>query len=433
MQKKSHIQFNQDLLQFLQNSPTPFHATNSMKEILVKNGFQELQEKDDWKLKTKGKYFVIRGGSSIIAFQVAKNPNQKFHMVGAHTDSPCLKLKPNPENWFQGYLKLGVETYGGMLLNPWFDRDLSLAGKISWLDNQGNRQSTLIDFKKPIAVVPNLAIHLNRNANENRTVNKQLEMPPLFMKVSSKESKKPSFLKILKKELKRTGVSKKEISEIVSYDLFFYDTQKPKLIGYQEEFISSARLDNLLSCFVGLQAILKGKPNQNNILVCNDHEEVGSDSTVGAGGNFLKSVLLRIAGNEQELSKVVSDSLLVSTDNAHAVHPNYASYHDANHAPLINEGPVIKINANQRYATTSETTTDFIRYCKKAKVPYQKFVTRTDLGCGSTIGPITSTLIGIPTLDVGVPTFAMHSIRELAGNLDAEYLYLALKELFQGK
>ncbi|MDX8387970.1 MAG: M18 family aminopeptidase [Ghiorsea sp.] len=421
--------FTNGLLDFIQKSPTPFHAVQTMVEILQDNGFKQLHEKDAWNIQNKHDgelYFVTRNDSSIIAFQLNQSLIEHgIQMVGAHTDSPCLKVKPNPAIIKNGYLQLGVEVYGGALLNPWFDRDLSLAGRVSFLNKNNEIEHQLIDWEKAIAVIPSLAIHLDREANENRTVNKQKHLPPVLMKLTKDNA---DFNALLLGTLKTNGAKAKEI---LDYELSFYDVQPPAITGLNNDFISSARLDNLLSCYTGLMALIHKDNNHNTLLVCNDHEEVGSVSAAGAQGNFLKSVLTRLTGNDEELSRTMTSSLMISVDNAHAIHPNFADKHDANHGPIINEGPVIKTNANQRYASNSETSAVFKHLCSEAKVPVQSFVVRSDMGCGSTIGPITANEIGVRTVDVGVPTFAMHSIRELAGRLDAFYLYQVLLQSFK--
>ena len=415
--------FVKEFLKFIYNSPTPFHAVSNMKKILENKGFKALGEGDNWKLKKGGKYFVIKNGRSLVAFTY-NDPNSGFRMIGAHTDSPCLKVKPNPDKEFKNFGQLGVEVYGGVLLNPWFDRDLSLAGKVSYLDHAGKIKSKLINFNRPVAVVPSLAIHLDKSANENKTINKQKDMPPLIGQFKKGITFKELLLKELKKQKKSTGIKK-----ILDYEMLFYDTQEPALVGLNEEFLTSARLDNLLSCYVGLMGLLGNGKKHNGLLVCNDHEEVGSDSTVGAGGPFLKSILERIYGSD--FSKMMADSFMISADNAHGIHPNFSDKHDDSHGPIINSGPVIKINANQRYATDSETSAVFGHICDQAKVPYQKFVIRSDMRCGSTTGPITSTLLGVKTIDIGIPQFAMHSIREMCGTDDIWYLYKAFLQFFK--
>lgn len=423
--------FNQGLLDFLAASPTPFHAVESMLKIFTEHDFKHLKEQDAWNLEP-GKYVVTRNDSSIIAFVLASDKNDVIarsgiRMVGAHTDSPALRVKPNPDIEKKGYLNLGVEVYGGVLLNPWFDRDLSLAGRVTYTDDTQTICSTLINFETPIASIPSLAIHLDREANSSKTVNPQTDLPPLLMK-QSKTSILKTFNQVLQRQLKQS----KDISsdKILGYELSFYDTQKPAIVGLEQEFINSARLDNLLSCYVGMKALVESDGSQFCLLVCNDHEEVGSASAEGAEGPFLKSVLERTIPDAETRFRAIAASMLISTDNAHGIHPNFSDKHDANHGPILNEGPVIKINTNQRYATNSETAGFYRHLCEKNNIPCQTFVVRTDMGCGSTIGPITAKEIGVKTIDVGVPTFAMHSIREMAGTEDALHLNLSLKAFY---
>jgi aspartyl aminopeptidase len=422
--------FNQGLMSFIKSSPTAFHAVSTATAALVKAGFARLEECDSWDLKPLSRYYVVRNDSSLVAFVTGSKLDScdPFRIAGAHTDSPCLKIKPEPEINRHGYFQLGVEVYGGALLNPWFDRDLSLAGRVSYLDVKGGLASTLVDFEKPIATIPSLAIHLDRDVNTNKSVNAQKELPAILMRVSSEE--KITFKDLLKQRLLEENPNS-DIDRVLDYELSFYDCQAPALVGLQEDFISSARLDNLLSCYVLLQSILDARPGQPSVIVLNDHEEVGSMSAEGAQGPFLISVLERLCSTQENLRRALSGSLLISADNAHGVHPNYADKHDANHGPILNKGPVIKINSNQRYATNSETGAFFRHVCEREKVPYQTFVVRSDMACGSTIGPITASSLGIKTVDVGVPQFAMHSIRELAGSQDAFALYRVVKEVFQ--
>jgi len=424
-------EFVNGLLDFIKRSPTPFHAVQNMVEILENAGFKRLSEKEQWDVKglqAGACCFVTRNDSSIIAFRLNQPlVEHGVHMVGAHTDSPCLKVKPNPEITANNYLQLGVEVYGGVLLNPWFDRDLSLAGRVSYLDEQREIGSQLIDWQKAVAVIPSLAIHLDREANESRTINKQTDLPPVLMRLSENETEVVSFKNLLLEKVNAGGV---KAAKVLDYELSFYDVQSPAIVGLNDDFIAAARLDNLLSCYTGLMALIDSGGEQNALLVCNDHEEVGSVSAAGAQGNFLKSVLSRLCDSDEDMIRSMASSLMISVDNAHAIHPNYADKHDANHGPIINEGPVIKTNANQRYATNSETGAMFKHWCELAGVPVQSFVVRSDMGCGSTIGPVTATGLGVRTVDVGVPTFAMHSIRELAGRLDACYLYAVLKHCF---
>lgn len=425
----SQAQFTSDLLDFIEDSPTPFHVVQNMINILRENGFAELKESDQWSLLPGQNYYVTRNGSSIIAFRTGANDVVKtgVRMVGAHTDSPCLKVKPSPEITQKGYLQLGVEVYGGALFSPWFDRDLSLAGRINYITKYRQLETALVDFKDPIAVIPSLAIHLDRKVNEERKINPQKELPPVVMQLKEEETK--DFRELLKTQLLSEN-PESSVDEVLDYDLYFYDTQAPAIVGLDEEFICSARLDNLLSCFVGMASLMQSDNKFASLLVCNDHEEVGSMSAIGAQGPFLKSVLERLAGDAQKLSRMIDQSLLISADNAHGVHPNYVDKHDDSHGPILNKGPVIKVNANQRYATNSRTSSLFRHLCNKVEVPVQSFSMRNDMACGSTIGPITATELGVQTLDVGVPQFAMHSVRETAGVKDAFYLFQVLKEYY---
>ncbi|TQV84312.1 M18 family aminopeptidase [Exilibacterium tricleocarpae] len=428
--------FNDELLAFLQASPTPFHAVRTMAERLQAGGFERLNEGDAWQLRAGGRYYVTRNDSSIIAFIHGRDDptNAGLRMAGAHTDSPCLKVKPNPEIQSQGYWQLGVEVYGGALLNPWFDRDLGLAGRVTTLDKRGRISSELLDFGRPIAVIPSLAIHLDRDANNGRTVNPQTHLPPVLMRAEG-DAPALSFKALLAQELRKTVGKADKAAEnpagtVLDYDLFFYDTQAPALVGLHREFIAAARLDNLLSCYVGLQALLGAGDAVSSLLVCNDHEEVGSVSACGAQGPMLKSFLERLVPAAEARNRMLERSLMISVDNAHGVHPNFKDRHDSQHGPLLNDGPVIKVNANQRYATSGETSGLFRHLCQQVDVAVQSFVVRTDLACGSTIGPITAAEIGVRTLDVGVPTFAMHSIRELAGSRDAQALCRVLGHFY---
>lgn len=424
---------NAGLCQFLQAAPTPFHAVSEMSRELLAAGFIELEEGESWQLEAGKAYFITRNGSSLVALRTGNGAlvETGLRMAGAHTDSPCLKVKPQPETVRHGYAQLGVEVYGGVLLNPWFDRDLSLAGRVHYLDKQGDLKSALLDFKRAVATIPSLAIHLDREANQNRSINPQKDLPPLVLQVENAEQY--DFRQLLLEQLQAQGLA--DVSRVLDYEISLYDVQPPAVVGLNKDFIASARLDNLLSCYVGLQALLNMDDGRPSLLVCNDHEEVGSESSAGAHGPFLTAVLERLCeqlgGSGQEnFRRMLDHSLMISADNAHGIHPNFADKHDARHGPILNQGPVIKINANQRYATNSETSAMFRSLCEQAQVPVQAFVVRSDMGCGSTIGPIVATELGIRTLDVGVPTFAMHSIRELAGVRDAFYLYSVLKDYF---
>ena len=422
------LSFNQRLFDFLNASPTPFHATREVVRLLEARGFTRLVEADRWQLKAQGRYFVTRNDSSVVAFQVGNGSvaDQGFRIAGSHTDSPCLRVKPTPDLLSQQFHQLSTEIYGGALLGTWFDRDLSLAGRITFKTSLGKIEHALIDFKKPIAVLPNLAIHLNREVNDKRSIQRQTEMNPILSLWDDRKSK--SFQELLLDHLKSQGHS--SAIEILEHEISAYDTQPAAVVGLREEFMTSARLDNLLSVFVGTQAMLEAAQGTFALFVAHDHEEVGSQSSHGADSTFVRSLLERIASDNETLHRAVDRSFFVSMDNAHGVHPNYSDRHDPLHKPLLNRGPAIKTNVSQRYATNSETAGVFIHLCQELKVPYQKFVSRNDQPCGSTIGPISSSQLGIRTVDVGIPTFAMHSVRELAGTEDSYSLFQIIKEYF---
>lgn len=424
--------FNNQLLRFIQASPTAFHASQTMAAQLQAAGFEELHEVDAWSLQAGKRYFVQRNDSSIIAFVCGKKAllDTGIRMLGAHTDSPCLKVKPQPDLNRKGYVQLGVEVYGGALLAPWFDRDLSLAGRVTYKTNDNKIASALVNFKQPVATVPSLAIHLDRDVNNNRNINSQKDIVPVLLQLGAEQTLAPNFKSLLLTQLKHEYPAI-DAAQVLDFEISLYDTQAPALIGLQQDFIASARLDNLLSCFVGLQAILNADDEVSSLLICTDHEEVGSTSCCGAKGPMLQQFLERLIPETETRIRVIERSLMISVDNAHGVHPNFMDRHDENHGPLLNRGPVVKINANQRYATTSETGGFFNWLCEQNQVPLQVFVARTDMGCGSTIGPIVSSEVGVKTIDVGVPTFAMHSIRELAGVADAHYLYRIAVAFYQ--
>lgn len=420
--------FNQGLLSFLQRSPTPYHAVANLKAALDEAGFKQLDEREPWTLELAQGYYVTRNDSAIVAFHTGQHPPMSagWRMMGAHTDSPCLRVKPQPELEQKGCFQLGVEVYGGALLNPWFDRDLSIAGRVTVEDHKGRRRDALIDFARPVATIPSLAIHLDREANSSRSINAQKDLPPILMLQGEQSDR--SFRTLLLEQL-RAEHPKLEALQVLDYELSLYDTQPASLVGLREEFIASARLDNLLSCYIGLQALLRADGEQPTVFVANDHEEVGSMTAEGAQGPFLQSVLERWVDGEP-YHQAMSASMMMSVDNAHAIHPNFADRHDSQHGPVINQGPVIKINNNQRYASNSRTSALFRQLSESLELPCQSFVVRSDMACGSTIGPLTAGNLGVKTLDVGVPQLAMHSIRELAGAEDAFNLFQVLCTYF---
>jgi aspartyl aminopeptidase len=418
----------QRLLQYLTHSPTPYHAVANAVTRLEASGFRRLDEDAEWGSLRRGKYYVTRNDSSLMAFIYNGAPEKGgFRLVGAHTDSPCLKVKPNAISESQGYARLALEVYGGALLAPWFDRDLGLAGRVTYADRAGRIKNNLIDFDRAVAFIPSLAIHLDREVNEKRSINKQNDLPAVLCRI---DKKTPDFSALLKQQLKQeSGI--KNVKQILGFELSLYDLQPASLVGLKQEFVASARLDNLLSCHAALEALTGSRGSTNPVIILNDHEEVGSASTSGAEGPLLLDTLGRICGSDENLKRALSHSMLVSADNAHGVHPNYADKHEPAHRPMMNDGPVIKINHNQRYATNSETEGLFRQVCTQDKLPVQTVVVRSDMGCGSTIGPITATRLGVRTVDVGVPQLGMHSVREMAGAADHDILVKALKGFFK--
>jgi aspartyl aminopeptidase len=414
-----------ELLHFLSASPTAFHAAAAAAALLAEQGFVRLDEQAAWGRLPAGKYFVLRNESSLIGF--TWSGGGAFRMIGAHTDSPGLRLKPNPLRKEQGCLQLGVEIYGGSLLRPWFDRELSVAGRAAWQDKNGGLRSALLDFQRPVAVIPSLAIHLNREANKQQEVNAQTDMAPLIGLAAETAA---DFQAILRDELRRCR-PEAEPAGIIDHELFLYDPAPPALTGLNSEFITGARLDNLVSCFAAAQALGAAGSGLNCLIVLNDHEEVGSVSAAGAQGPFLRDVLERLLPETEARQAARRGSFFISADNAHAVHPNFAAKHDPLHLPQLGKGLVIKCNANQRYATTAATAARFRQLCAEAGVPAQEFVSRSDMGCGSTIGPLTAAGIGVDTVDVGIPSLAMHSIRETAAVADCRHLCRALAHFFQ--
>ena len=424
--------FNPGLMAFLDESPSPFHAVTAMQRALQEHGFNDLDPGAPWSIGGRDKALVVRNGSSLIAFRMGSAPliESGVRMIGAHTDSPCLRIKPVPDVRRSGFHQLGVEIYGGVLLAPWFDRDLSIAGRVTCFDTTGQRLSLLIDFKKPIVTIPSLAIHLNRDIHKNRTINPQQELVPILCDLP--DQSEAGFRELLLDQIHQEH-PEANVQAVTDYELSCYDTQGAQQVGLRGDFLASARLDNLLSCYTGLRSLLDAQGEQTILLVCNDHEEVGSASAAGAQGPFLHTVLERLCGDGETMARVLARSLLISADNAHALHPNYETKHDPQHQPRLNGGPIIKFNANQRYATNSETASVFRELCARADVPVQSIAMRSDMACGSTIGPITSTVLGVDTVDVGAPQLGMHSIRETTGWHDPVLLYRALKEFFESQ
>jgi aspartyl aminopeptidase len=399
------------LLKFLGEAVTPFHAVEAMAKRLVAAGFIEVEQFEGASMSPGQGYFTSRQGSSLIAVRAGRDaPAAGLRLVGTHTDSPNLSIKPNPVKGRKGCVQLGVDVYGGALLNPWFDRDLGIAGRVTLLTSDGELVSQLFDTRRPVAVVPSLAIHLDREANTQRSVNANKDVVPLVMLGDPQEFDFRQWLAVSLAE----GDRRWEGARVLDYELSLYDTQQAGVVGIDASFVTSARLDNLLSCYAGMMALMNADDCEWSALVATDHEEVGSASTIGAQGPMLMDALTGIAPDAVANQQLRSRSWLLSVDNAHAVHPNYVDRHDDQHMPKLGSGPVIKVNRNQRYATNSEGAARLRLVAERAGVSVQSFVMRSDLACGSTIGPITAAETGIATTDIGVPTLGMHSVRELA-------------------
>jgi len=422
----------QDLLDFIDASPSPWHAVSSVEQRLLKHGFSRLDESAGWQLAAGKSYYVVRGGASIIAFRMGSQPvtDSGFRIVGAHTDSPGLRLKPQAAFGSDGLVRIGVEVYGGPIIATFTDRDLSIAGRVSVRTENGH-DTKLLKFDNALMRLPNLAIHMNREVNDKGLVlNKQNELPLLFAESEDGIAADKQFLVHIANAL---GV---EASDILSFELNVFDTQKGVFWGANQEFIADSQLDNLASCHAAITALLASEqPESTSVCALFDHEEVGSESTAGASGSFLADTINRIAGshglNDESRLRALAQSFFISADMAHAYHPNHPGAYEPCHHVLVNKGPVIKTNANQRYSTNADTAARFITLCEHAGVPYQQYAHRTDLGCGSTIGPIIASGLGIASVDVGSPMWAMHSIRESAGVLDHGYMTAVLKAMFK--
>ncbi len=428
------LKFAKELIDFLYESPTAFHAVNNVKDSLESINFKELKEEDKWTLEKGGKYYTTKNGSALIAFTVGKGEveNHGFKIIGAHTDSPTFRIKPNSEMISENnYIKLNTEVYGGLIRSTWMDRPLSLAGRVALKgENLLNPELRLVNIKKPILIIPSLAIHMDREANSGGELNPQKDTLPLLAMVTEELEKDNALLNILAEELK---VNKEDI---IDFDLFLYEFEKGCIVGLNNEFISSSRLDDLQMVHAGIEALKEVSITEGiNVMVCFDNEEVGSSTKQGADSDMLANVLERIVlclgKGREEFFRALSKSFIISADNAHAVHPNSPEKADPTNRPIVNKGPVIKVNANCAYTSDSDSSAVYEAICKKAEVPVQKFVNRSDSRGGSTIGPISSTHLNIRSVDIGNPTLAMHSVREFAGVKDHIYVTKSFVEFYK--
>jgi len=426
----------QNLLDFIDASPSPWHVVKTIEAQLAAQtpAWERLDETVKWALQPGGRYYVVRDDSSIVLFIQGQKPLAEtgFKIIGAHTDSPGLRIKPNAATSVDGLLRLGVEVYGGPILATFTDRDLSLAGRIAYKNDQDEIASALVKFDQPLLRLPNLAIHMNRAVNEDGLkLQKQVELPLILSTLTEEQLPQAYFSALLQQQ---SGIA---ATRILSWDLAVYDTQKGTFWGAESEFYANSQLDNLASCHAALQALLDNtatQPDSTRVCALFDHEEIGSQSNKGAEGSFLPDVLQRIASanatNSEDYARALAQSFMISADMAHAYQPNFPNAYDPDHKVIVNKGPVIKVNANHRYSSESVSAAMFADWCEQVDVPYQKYSHRCDLPCGSTIGPITSARLGIRSIDVGNPMWAMHSIRESAGVLDHEYMIRVMKRFF---
>lgn len=414
------------LFAFIDNSPTCFHAAENIGRQLETAGYQALSENSVWRIETGGKYYVSRNASSVIAFSIPEKVQKGFHIVAAHSDSPCFKLKEMPELAVEEhYLKWNVEKYGGMILSTWLDRPLSIAGRVVVKGPDG-MMTKLVNIDRNLAVIPNVAIHMNRDMNKGVEYNPQTDMPPLAGSVESRGG----YLSMLARE---AGV---EETDILGQDIFLYNRDKCSRFGLEGEYICGPRLDDLECVYAGLKALVKEEPeNYINMLAVFDNEEVGSGTKQGADSSFLRDVLSRIRSGlqleEERYRCMLAESFLISADNAHAVHPNHPEKTDPVNKPYLNEGIVIKYHGSQRYATDAYSAAVMKDICREAGVPYQAYVNRSDMTGGSTLGNILMAQVSMNTADIGLAQLAMHSSLETAGARDLDYLLRALEVFYR--
>lgn len=409
------------LLDFINKSPTSFQATQNIVELFKKNNFIQLNESDKWITEKGGKYFVVKNNSAIIGFEIGSGNIEEdgFRLISAHTDSPCFKVKPSASMYIENnYLKLNTEVYGAPILSSWFDRPLSLAGRVVLKsENILSPKEKLVCIDKPLLIIPNLAIHFNRTINESYNINKQIDTLPIVGFINETLEKEDYILNILSDNL---NVQKEEI---LDFELFLYEFEKGKVVGLNDEFFSCSRLDDLWMVFSSVSGFLSSLPTKSTkIVVLLDSEEVGNQTAEGANSNFLQNILNRIALSlnkaDEDFFRAISKSAMVSADLAHGIHPNHIDKHDPTNRPVLSKGPVIKYSAVKKYSTNSVSAAIFIAICQKSNIKYQTFVNRSDLLGGSTMGPSFATNLTIPVIDMGAPILSMHSIRELGAVSD---------------
>lgn len=417
----------ESMLKFIEKSPSAFHAVDNVCKMYAEKGYEELDEKKQWSLKKGGKYFVVRNQSAVIAFAIPEGEISGFHMASSHSDSPTFKVKEKPEMAVEDhYMKLNTEKYGGMILNTWLDRPLSVAGRVTVLED-GNVVSKLVNIDKDLLVIPNLAIHMNREINSGVALNPQVDLLPIF----AGDGKKDTFMKLVAKS---AGV---KAEDILSHDLFLYVREKGRTLGRDGEFVLSPKLDDLQCVYASALALAESEPVKYiNVCAVFDNEEVGSGTKQGANSTFLEDVLSRIkeglALGKSDYLRMIADSFMISADNGHAVHPNHPEKADPTNRPYINGGIVIKYHGSQQYATDAMSAGYMKSLCLEATVPCQTYTNRSDVPGGSTLGNISTAHVSVPTVDIGLPQLAMHSAVETGGTLDTEYAVKMFK-VFYGK
>lgn len=418
-------EISQELLDFIDRSPTCFHAVRNFQAMLT--GFQPLAEHERWSLKPGGAYYITRGGSAIIAFHLPEGPLSGYQIAAAHSDCPLLKLKPNGVMVSEGhYLKLNVEKYGGLLCAPWLDRPLSVAGRLL-VEENGGLSSRLVDLNRDIALIPNLAIHMNRQVNDGYAYQPQTDLLPLI----GMGTDTASFPRLA---AEAAGAAPETV---LGSDLFLYNRMRGRVWGMENEFISSRSLDDLQCAWSLVSGLLGAGANRTHAAVCCvfDNEEVGSGTRQGADSTFLSDVLERInealGGTVETLRTALASSMMISADNAHAVHPNHPEKADPTNRPYLNGGVVIKYNANQLYTTDGVSEALLKLLCRRAEVPYQTYANRSDIPGGSTLGHISTSHVSVHTVDIGLAQLAMHSPYETAGAQDTEYLVRLMREYYE--
>lgn len=420
----SYMDTAQKLFDFIDNSPTCYHAVKNAEEKLLQAGYKKLSEKETYCLEGGKNYFVVRNDSSIIAFSLPEKEAKGFRILASHSDSPCFKLKENPEVVLENtYVKFNVEKYGGMILSTWLDRPLSVAGRVVVKEN-GKLITKLVNFEENLCIIPNVAIHFNREINKGMEYNPQVDMQPLWS--ANKEDKISSLL------AKKMDV---EEDAILGTDLFVYNREKSTFIGWENAFIAAPRIDDLGCVFGSLEGFLESENSEYIKMYCVfDHEEVGSRTRQGADSDFLASTMKRIGEAcdfESKLSQMYADSILISADNGHALHPNHPEKSDSGNKPVLNGGIVLKFHGNQQYTTDAYTGAYVKDICKRNEIPYQIFHNRSDVPGGSTLGNISISHCSIPSADIGLPQLAMHSAYETAGAKDMEYLVKFAKAVYE--